>query len=139
MNIITADIYSLNKGELKDPLKDPQRLERTVIPTCKLDLRKPSGREVTFLGALPAMAVAPLSQCFSDSVSPYCDVEDVASHRAGHGHVSHAFTSHNHTGDEVGNGRPRSQDSQAHDLLGDADGFTHLRRENKDPSGRSCC
>lgn len=62
------------------------------------------------------------------SISPYCDVKDVASHRAGHGHVTHAFTCHNHAGDEVGNGRPRSQNSQAHDLLRDADGFTHLRR-----------
>lgn len=64
-----------------------------------------------------------------DSNSPDCDVKDVASHRAGHGHVAHAFTCHNHAGDEVGDGRPRSQYGQAHDLLRDADGFAHLRSQ----------
>lgn len=49
--------------------------------------------------------------------SPHSDVEDVTAHGAGHGHVTHALTSHNHTGDEVGDGRPCSQNGQTHDLL----------------------
>lgn len=49
--------------------------------------------------------------------SPHGDVEDVAAHGAGHSHVPHALASHNHTGNEVRDGRSSSQNSQAHDLL----------------------
>lgn len=59
-------------------------------------------------------------------LSPHCDVEDVAAHRAGHGHVSQTFPGHDHTGDEVRDGRPGRQDGQTHDLLRDAHSFTHL-------------
>ena len=33
--------------------------------------------------------------------SPHGDIKYVTAHRAGHGHVSQAFPSNNHTGDEV--------------------------------------
>ena len=49
--------------------------------------------------------------------SPHSDVEDVTAHRAGHSHVPQTFTGHDHTGNEVGDGRPCSQDGQAHNLL----------------------
>ncbi len=49
--------------------------------------------------------------------SPDSDVEDVTAHRARHNHVPQAFTRHSHTGYEVGDGCPYSQDSQAHYLL----------------------
>lgn len=63
--------------------------------------------------------------------SPHSDVEDVTAHRAGHSHVPQAFTRHNHTGNEVGDGRPRSQDSQAHNLLWNANCLTNLQGGNQ--------
>ena len=58
---------------------------------------------------------------------PYGDVEDVAADRAGHGHVAQALPGHDDAGDEVGDGRPRGQDGQPHDLLRDAHRLAHLR------------
>ena len=49
--------------------------------------------------------------------SPDGDVEDVAAHGAGHGHVPQTFTGHDDAGDQVGDGRPGCQDGQAHYLL----------------------
>lgn len=62
---------------------------------------------------------------------PHSDVEDVTAHRAGYSHVPHAFTSYNHTGNEVRDGCPCSQDSQAHNLLWDADSLTNLQRQKQ--------
>lgn len=66
---------------------------------------------------------------FRCSCSPYSDVEDVAAHRAGHGHVSQTFPGHDHAGDQVGDGRPRREDGQAHDFLWDAHSLTHLEKK----------
>lgn len=57
---------------------------------------------------------------------PYGDVKDVASHRAGDGHVAQTFTSHNHAGDEVWDGGSCCEDGQAHDLLRNADRLAYL-------------
>lgn len=49
--------------------------------------------------------------------SPHGDVENVTAHRAGYSHVPQAFTRHNHTSNEVRDGCPCSQNSQAHNLF----------------------
>lgn len=59
--------------------------------------------------------------------SPHGNVEDVTTHGAGHSHVPHALTSHDHTGNEVRDGRSGGQNSQTHDFLRDADGLPHLQ------------
>lgn len=58
--------------------------------------------------------------------SPHGDIKYVTAHRAWHSHVSQAFPSDDHAGDEVGNGRACGQDCQAHDLLRDPYCFTNL-------------
>lgn len=60
--------------------------------------------------------------------SPDSDVKDVAAHRAGHGHVPQTFTSHDHAGDQVRDGRPGCQKGQTHDFLRDAHSLTHLEK-----------
>ena len=63
------------------------------------------------------------------SHSPNGDVEDVAAHWAGYGHVPQTFPGHDHTGDQVGDGGSSRQDGQAHDLLWDAHSLTNLRAD----------
>lgn len=50
-NITTAHIYSSNQDKLKDLLKNPQGFKCSVIPTHKLQLKKPFGQEVKLLWA----------------------------------------------------------------------------------------
>lgn len=60
------------------------------------------------------------------SHSPYCDVEDVTAHWTRHGHVPQTFPGHDHTGDQVRDGRPSCQYGQTHYFLRDAHSLTHL-------------
>lgn len=58
--------------------------------------------------------------------SPHSDVKDVASNRAGHGHVPQPLPGHDDTGDKIRDRGPRSQDGQTHDLFTNADGLSNL-------------
>ena len=49
-------------------------------------------------------------------VLPDCDVEDVAAHGGGDGHVPEPFPGHDHAGDEVRDGGSSSQEGQPHHL-----------------------
>lgn len=57
---------------------------------------------------------------------PYSDVKNVASNRAGHGHVPEPLPGHYDTGDKIRDGGPSSQDGQTHDLFTDANCLTNL-------------
>ena len=47
---------------------------------------------------------------------PYSDVEDVAAHAGGDGHVPEPLPSHDNAGDQVGDGGASSQEGQPHHL-----------------------
>lgn len=63
--------------------------------------------------------------------SPHGDIKYVTAHRAWHGHVSQAFPSNNHTGDQVRNWCACCQDRQTHDLFRNPYGFTNLMNSNR--------
>lgn len=68
---------------------------------------------------------------FVRRILPHSDVKYVTAHRARDNHVRQTSTCHDPAGDEVRHGRPRSQNSQAHNRLRDAKGFTHLHSVNQ--------
>ena len=74
--------------------------------------------------------------------SPHSDVKDVASDRAGHGHVPQPLPGHYDTGDKIRDRGPSSQDGQTHDLFTNADSLsnrdirarTTVRAETAEPN-----
>lgn len=64
---------------------------------------------------------------YNEFYSPYGDVKNVASNRAGHGHVPKSLPGHYDTGDQVRDWSPSSQDGQTHDLFTNANCLSNLK------------
>lgn len=64
---------------------------------------------------------------YNEFDSPYGDVKNVASNRAGHGHVPKSLPGHHDVGDQVRDWSPSGQDSQTYDLFTNANCLSNLK------------
>lgn len=64
---------------------------------------------------------------YNEFDSPYGDVKNVASNRAGHGHVPKSLPGHYDAGDQVRDWSPSGQDGQTHDLFTNANCLSNLK------------
>lgn len=76
------------------------------------------------------------------SCLPHSDVEDVASHGAGHSHIAEALLGDDDARDEIGNTRPGREEREPHGLQSrriEISLKTVMRRLNSNNSSMSKC